>query len=314
MAANISWEKQIGRRLRLRDLHVFFTVVQHGSMAKAAAEMGVSQPSVSELISGLEHNLGVRLFDRNTQGVVPTVYGEALLARGLAAFDELRQGIRDIEFLADPAGGEITLGCSEATAPGLLPPIIESLSRRYPRVSLKVTHITANPPDLHGLDDRKLDLVMGPVGKHLPAKYRAETLLKDKVHVVAGANSPWARRRRVEIAELAEERWIMTPPDTPTTACITKAFRASGLEPPKWYLETYSIHLRNHLISTGRFIGVIPSSVVRLNARRFGLVALPIELPAADLSLAVITVKDRTLTPVVKLFLECAREAAKSIE
>jgi len=73
-------------------------------------------------------------------------------------------------------------------------------------------------------------------------------------------------------------------------------------------------HLRNHLISTGRFIGVIPSSVVRLNARRFGLVALPIELSAADLSLAVITVKDRTLTPVVKLFLECAREAANSIE
>ena len=86
----------------------------------------------------------------------------------------------------------------------------------------------------------------------------------------------------------------------------------TGLEPPKCHLETYSIHLRNH--PTGRFIGVIPSSVVRLNARRFGLVALPIELSAADLSLAVITVKDRTLTPVVKLFLECAREAAKSIE
>jgi DNA-binding transcriptional LysR family regulator len=148
MATNISWEKQIGRRLRLRDLHVFFTVMQHGSMARAAAEMGVSQPSVSELISGLWHNLGVRLFDRSTQGVEPTAYGRALLARGLAAFDELRQGIRDIEFLADPLAGEVALGCAEAIAPGLLPPIIESLSRRYPRVSLKVSHITANPPDL----------------------------------------------------------------------------------------------------------------------------------------------------------------------
>jgi DNA-binding transcriptional LysR family regulator len=314
MAANLSWEKQIGRRLRLRDLHVFFTVVQHGSMAKAAAEMGVSQPSVSELISGLEHTLGVRLFDRSPHGVAPTVYGDALLTRGLAAFDELRQGIRDIEFLADPTGGEVTLGCSEAAAPGLLPPIIQSLSRRYPRVSLKVTHITANPPDLRGLDDRRLDLVMGPVGKDLPARYRAETLLNDRLLVVAGANSPWARRRRIEIAELAGERWILTPPDTPTTACIIKAFRASGLPPPRCYLETYSIHLRNHLISTGRFVGVMTSSVVRLNARRFGLVALPVELPAADFSLAVITVKDRTLTPVVKLFLECAREAAKSIE
>jgi molybdenum-dependent DNA-binding transcriptional regulator ModE len=110
MAKNVTWEKQIGRRLRLRDLHVFFTVIQHGSMAKAAAELGISQPSVSELIADLEHALGVRLFDRSTRGVEPTMYGDALLTRGQAAFDELRQGIRDIEFLSDPAAGEIRLG------------------------------------------------------------------------------------------------------------------------------------------------------------------------------------------------------------
>src|SRR4051812_32318294 len=109
MPRNIAWEKQIGRRLRLRDLHVFFTVVQHGSMAKAAVELGVSQPSISELIADLEGFLGVRLLDRSSRGVEPTVYGETLLSRGQAAFDELRQGIRDIEFLADPNSGEISL-------------------------------------------------------------------------------------------------------------------------------------------------------------------------------------------------------------
>jgi DNA-binding transcriptional LysR family regulator len=154
---------------------------------------------------------------------------------------------------------------------------------------------------------------MGPVGKTLPAKYRSEILLNDKIHVVAGADSPWARRRRIEIDELAEERWILTPPDTPMTACIARAFRASGLSPPTCNLETYSIHLRNHLISTGRFVTAMTSSVLRLNAKRFGLVALPIKLPTANFSLAVITVKGRTLTPIVKRFLECAREVAKSI-
>src|SRR5262245_22139202 len=72
MARKIDWESQIGRRLRLRDLHVFFTVVQRGSMAKAAAHLGVSQPAVSEVIADLEHALGVRLLDRNSQGVEPT--------------------------------------------------------------------------------------------------------------------------------------------------------------------------------------------------------------------------------------------------
>src|SRR5258705_13737367 len=98
----VQWDRQIGRRLRLRDLFVFFTVVKNGSMAKAAAQLDLTTPSVSEIIADLEHALG-RLLDRSPQGVVATVFGDALLRRGEAAFDELRQGVRDIEFLADPA-------------------------------------------------------------------------------------------------------------------------------------------------------------------------------------------------------------------
>src|SRR3954465_7833726 len=114
MPKTIDWEKNIGRRLRLRDLHVFFAVVRCGSMAKAAAELGLSQPSVSEVIAGLEHGVGVRLFDRHSQGVEMTASGRTLLNRGQAAFDELRQGIRDIEYLGDPGAGEVRLGCSES--------------------------------------------------------------------------------------------------------------------------------------------------------------------------------------------------------
>src|SRR5689334_15310197 len=128
MARLVQWEQQIGRRLRLRDLFVFFTVVEHGSMAKAAASLGVSTPSVSEAIAGLEHALGVRLLDRTPQGVVTTAYGDALLTRGRAAFDELRLGIRDIEFIADPDAGELRIGCPESLAAGFLVPVLERFS------------------------------------------------------------------------------------------------------------------------------------------------------------------------------------------
>src|SRR6185295_9378991 len=100
MARTIPWEQSIGRRLRLRDLFVFFTVVESGSMAKAGAKLGVSTPSISEVIATLEHALGVRLLDRSPKGVVTTPYGEALLFRARAAFDELRGGIRDIESIS----------------------------------------------------------------------------------------------------------------------------------------------------------------------------------------------------------------------
>lgn len=72
MLKKIDWDRQIGRRLRLRDLHVFLTVAQSGSMAKAATQLGVSTPTVSEVIADLEHGLGVRLLDRSSKGVEPT--------------------------------------------------------------------------------------------------------------------------------------------------------------------------------------------------------------------------------------------------
>ena len=141
MTKDIHWEARIGRRLRLRDLHVFFTTVQRGSMAKAAETLGVSQPAVSKVIAELEHTLGIRLLDRSARGVEPTIYGRALLTRGNAAFDELRQSVRDIEFLADPTVGEVRIGCQETIAAAILPSVIHRFSRAYPRVLLHVEQL-----------------------------------------------------------------------------------------------------------------------------------------------------------------------------
>jgi hypothetical protein len=101
-----NWEDRIGRRLKLRDLHILSAVVQWGSMAKAATHLSMTQPAISDAIASLEGALGVRLLDRSSRGVEPTIYTNALLKRGLVVFDELRQGIRDIEFLANPTAGE----------------------------------------------------------------------------------------------------------------------------------------------------------------------------------------------------------------
>src|SRR5258708_38495825 len=125
------WEARIGRRLRLRDLHVLLTVVQCGSMAKAAQRLAVSQPAVSKAIANLEQTLGVRLLDRGPQGVEPTLYGNALVRRGLAVFDELRQGGGEIEFLSDPTAGEVRLGCNGALSAGFVPEGIGRLSCTY---------------------------------------------------------------------------------------------------------------------------------------------------------------------------------------
>src|SRR2546427_10074675 len=116
----MQWVDRIGRRLKPRDLHVFLAVVEAGNMAKAADRLAISRPVVSKTIADLEHVLGVRLLDRTPKGVEPTLYGRALLRRSLGVFDELKQSVKEIEYLADPSAGEIRIGCTETISAGLV--------------------------------------------------------------------------------------------------------------------------------------------------------------------------------------------------
>src|SRR5436189_3101144 len=137
------WNDRIGRRIKLSDLHILLAVAQSGSMAKAANELAVSHPVVSRSISDLEHTLGVRLLDRNPHGVELTEYGRALLNRSHAAFDELRQGVKDIEFLSDPTAGEVRIGGTAPHVASFVPTIVDRLQRRYPRMVIHLTSTSA---------------------------------------------------------------------------------------------------------------------------------------------------------------------------
>ncbi|HZR69528.1 MAG TPA: LysR family transcriptional regulator [Burkholderiales bacterium] len=311
------WERHVGRRLRLRDLFVFFTVVDCGSMAKAAAQLGVSTPSISGLIGGLEDALGVRLLDRSSKGVVTTRYGHALLARGRAAFDELRQGIRDIESISDPAAGEVRIGCPESVQAFLLL-VIESIARRYPRMRFEIQQVHAPTVEFPELRERKIDLVLArlikpPVAGRLDDEFDAEVLLDDPFSAAVGPSSKWARRRKIDLAELVDEPWALTRLDVLAGWFLADAFEARGLKPPVPAVATFSTHVRSSLASRGPYIAVLPESVLRFSAERFGLVKLPIRLSSRPSPVAIVTLRGRTLTPAVRVFVESAREVAASL-
>src|SRR5262245_60831031 len=313
-----SHDYAVGRRLRLRDLHLFLEVVQSGSMAKAAAKLGVSQPAVSEVIAALEHVLRVRLLDRSSRGVEPTVYGRALLDRAIAAFDELQQGILDIEALADPSAGAVRIGCAESVASAILPPIIQRFSKQYPRVVLQVDQMTSPGLDLPQLRARSIDLALArivrPIGQDAFAdELNVEILFDDQPVLAAGAQSRWARRRRIDLADLVDQRWILTPPTSWTTKVVAEAFQSRGLKMPHIALVTYSIHLRVNLLANGEFIAVFPRTVLHLYAKRFSLKVLPVDLPVRPSPIALVTLKNRALSATAQRFAEHVRMFTKSL-
>lgn len=313
MPRKIEWGSHLGRQPNLRDLHVFSTVVGCGSMGKAARQLRVSQPTVSQAVANLEYLFGVRLLDRSARGVEITTYGAALLKRSTAAFDELKQSSRDIEFLSNSSGGELRIGSSEANAATFLPEVIGIFCERYPGVSLQVNDVPPPASASPVLRDRSCDLVLTrPRDNVATDDLNVEVLFEDRMVVAAGSHTRWARRRKVDLQELKDEPWILTAPTTWNYARVAEAFHARGLAMPKIKLLTGSVHLRTHLLSNGPFITAFPSSVLRSHAEHFPLKPLSVDLPKRPWPVALVTLRNRTLSPVVERFIECAREVAKS--
>ena len=280
-------------------------------MAKAAVQLGMTQPAISEIVASLESAFNVRLLDRGPQGAAPTIYGQALLKRGLAALDELKQGLRDISFLTDPKAGEVHMAWPESFSE-FLAPLVRAFCLEYPGIALRVEHLPTPTGDMPELHARKLDVALTRVSvrQALGDDLNVEVLFDDPAVVAAGVNSRWARRRSIDLADLVDAAWVCTPPQTLSTMLLEQAFRDRGLPAPKVRLTTFSVQLRARLLTEDEFLTCMPRSL--LHAGGGGLKALPIELAPHVFPAAILTLKNRTLTPVVELFLERLRSFVKS--
>jgi DNA-binding transcriptional LysR family regulator len=310
----MQWIDRLGYRLKLRDLHILLAVVECGSMSKAARRLAVSPPVVSKAIADIEHTFGVRMLDRTPQGVEPTPHGRALLDSGIAAFDALKQGARQIEFLSDPTVGEVRVGCSEPFAAGLLPAIVEEMGRQYPGIVCHVVQTPSAPTlEFRELRERRVDLVVARFDTSIAEDLEVEILYQEQPYVVAGRRSKWARRRRIALAEPVGEPWLMTPADTLPTLLFERAFERRNVALPKPAVVSLSIHLRNALLPSGHYLGMLPGSLLRYGVLRDKVKVLPVEFPADSGPVGIITLKNRSVSASAELFVAVARKLAEPL-
>jgi DNA-binding transcriptional LysR family regulator len=312
MTTVTQWNDRVRRRLKLRDVDILLSVIQTGSMGKAAAALNMSQPAVSKAIAYLEQTLGVRLLDRSRQGVEPTPCGRALVKRGVAMFDELRQGVHDIASLTDPTVGEIRMGGSEHTISAIYSPVIHRLSNQHPRMSFHVS-VGDLRTTLRELDARHIDFVVSRMYSPPSEEHSVEVLFEDPLVVVTGPNNAIARRRRIEVADLLDEPWTLQPHENSFGAFAIDAFRAAGVAPPTITVATASSNLRGEMLATGRYLSLVPRYWVLLPRRNPALKILPVDFPNTRLDVAIITLKNRSLSHAAELFIDSVRTLTKPL-
>jgi DNA-binding transcriptional LysR family regulator len=305
---------RIGRRLKLRELHILLAVAERGSMAKAAHDLAISQPVVSKTIADLERTLGVRLLDRSRQGIEPTPFGRALLRRSFAAFDELREGIKEIEFLTDPTTGDVRVGALNAAVAGLLPTVIAEMRDRYPRFTIHVTPLLTSPDVYETLRQRAVDFVIGQIlGRTHGKDLDVEILFNDPRFIVAGVGSRWVNRRKIALADLLDEPWLLPDPKTEVGSIVAALFKASGLDLPRAAVVGNALEMYWALLATGRFLAVLPQSVLHFSIQRSTIKILPVKLAAPPRPVGIVTLRNRTLSPPAQLFIDCVREVARPL-
>jgi len=308
----MDWNSRIGKRIKLRDLHILQAAVEAGSMMKAASDLAITQPAVSYAIAEIESALGVPLLDRTSQGVTPTVYGRALLERSAVVFNELRQGISEIRSLADPAVGELRLGTTPPMS-AIASAVFNRLTPLYPRISYALS-VQATDVLLRQLRQRDIELVVSRLADFVrDDDLRVETLFHDELAVICSKRNKWARRRNVSLAELLNEPWVLPPTSGFLTQVMRRAFTEQGLEMPKAAVTTSSTYALSVLVGNGPFLAIHPGTMLTTPNDHPQLTAVDVRLTNTRGPIGLITLRSGSLSPTAKLFLQTAASVVKEM-
>jgi len=298
-------------RIKLRQLQLVSILGESGNLRRAAARLAMTQPTATRLLREIEAAVGVELFERSRRGMQPTLYGATMIrhARALLAdLDSLHDGIRA---LADGAAGTLAIGAMASTASGVLPRSVAAMATLRPNVRISIQEGTHDML-VGALQRGELDLILGRVmGGARMDELDYAVLYRDDFRVVCGRDNPLARRGRLALADLAQERWILPQPSAPLRQRFDILFMAEAGLRPKNAIESVSMLTNLTLLQEARMLAVMPADSAAHFSRLGLLQVLPVPLKDLFGPVALITRASRPRSPAMEAFIALLRENAR---
>jgi DNA-binding transcriptional LysR family regulator len=193
----------------LRQLRYFVAVAEESNLTRAARRLHIAQQSLSQQIRSLERQFGVTLFERTTRGVELTEIGEVLLAEArpvLARADRAVEAVRHAAAAGEQ--GELRVGVLASVANHLMPPLVRAFGERHPGIRLLPEDVTVAAM-VRGLREGTLDAGLGR--PPLVDDLESEVIMREPIAAVLPEGHPLADRDELELADLADEPWVLTP-------------------------------------------------------------------------------------------------------
>ncbi|WP_244144258.1 LysR substrate-binding domain-containing protein [Paraburkholderia tropica] len=297
--------------LKARHLHLLVAIDTYRNLTQVADVTHVTVPAVSKALAELEKGMGLTLFSRTAQGLVPTAYGECLIRHARDMLTILHQARDELKALSSGAEGKVHIGMLPASASVLLPQALSLLKQRSPGTNVVVIEGTTGSL-LPELWQGRLDLVVG----RLPppdtlGSFEEKELLEDPVTLVTGRHHPLARKKNLKWADLHPYPWILPPPGSILRDPLERALEVNGVPLSNNYIETLSIHVVRAHLQVSDFIAVMADTPA--NDPTQPLHTLPLSLPRLLRPAGVLWNRNRGLTPSAQLMVACLEEAAQRL-
>lgn len=301
-------------RLKLKQLRLLIAIAHRSSILHAARDLNISQSSATKLLQDLEHDFDAPLFERTNRGVVPTVFGEALVRRSKLVMAQISHAAQELDDIHQGAGGRIQVGTLLAASAILLPRAIAMLHQQRPNVSVTIREGT-NDVLMPALRDGDLDLVVGrlPEFRHRSDLVQ-ERLVDEMVCIVAGPDHRLASRPEVAFADLAEYDWILPPHGTTLRRQIEQEFSDRNLPEPNCAVESLSFLTNRSLLISTDLIGALPFHVVEDEIKNGKLAILGCEMKRTAGPIGVSYRHAGAMSPAAGNFLNLLREVAAETE
>jgi len=296
--------------MNLRDMQYFAVVAEHRHVGRAAEALGLSQPALSMSLRRLEQAVGTKLVKRMPKGVEVTAAGAALLPRVhrlRLAFDDVAQEVADI---AHGYAGQVRIGAVTSFIHHPVSAACKALYETAPNVTLTVRPETADS-STSTLCKGELDLIVRAMSGSLGIDLVEDHLFDDEFVVISSFNHRLAGRKRVTIADLAQEKWVFTSANGPSTRRVYRGYKECGMPPPRIAMITASLTLRDDLVASTDLLGYSSTRVAREASPRVRFAEFRVKGLERIRGVSVVYRKDAYLSPAAQRFIQILKTVAK---
>lgn len=291
----------MARTPSLRKLRYFVAVAESGKVTQAAVDLNVSQSSITTGVREVEEELGVKLFDRQAQGMLLTREGTRFLQQVRHVFQAVDEAFDSTRVHSPTLTGRLELAMSYTVAGYFLPPLLAQFQRRYPGVEVHL-HEASRPVIQSGLKSGTFDLAIMLVSNLEPdTPLETHLLIRSPRRLWVGSHHPLLESRQVGLEDVAQEPYIMLNVDEAEQTAL-KYWAPSGLA-PRTLFSTSSVEAVRSLVANGAGISILSDMVYRpwsLEGRRIEHIDLSTPIPTMDVGLA--WDAGRGLTPTAQAF------------